>query len=226
VETIHVAGLEILCVRTGARWKQNCYVVRDVASGEQLVIDPGADVETIARAIDPAFPVKAVLLTHAHYDHLGAAGALCVEYGIDCHVHAQDVRLVHLAPAYALSFEQVAIQAPTAIRSFDSQAIFEVGSSRLEVISTPGHTPGSVCFRTQGVLFTGDTLFNARVGRTDLPGGNRAALKESIASLLLSCTLEAVILPGHGRFWNTTEAREWWRSPQAEDAFPWSAAHA
>jgi hydroxyacylglutathione hydrolase len=226
VEIIRVGTLEITQVRTGARWKENCYVLRDLQTGEQLVIDPGANPELIGEAVDPAFPLRHVLLTHAHYDHLGAAVVLCDAHRVACHVHTRDLRLVHLAPMYARSFEQADIKAPEVVECLDDQTTFHIGTTTLEVVPTPGHTPGSVCFRADGVLFTGDTLFNARAGRTDLPGGNQEALKQSLASLLHTCPPDVVILPGHGRSWNSTEAREWWRTVPAESALPEAAQHA
>jgi glyoxylase-like metal-dependent hydrolase (beta-lactamase superfamily II) len=226
LDWLRAGSLEIGRVETGARWKQNCYVVRDISSGEQAVIDPGADVERIIAALDPLRPLRHILLTHAHYDHLGAAAELCARYGIAARVHARDRRLVHLAPTYARSFEQLRVQAPRDVEVFDDGASFAVGASVVEVILTPGHTPGSVCFRAGDAVFTGDTLFHAKVGRTDLPGGDADALRRSVSALLEASPPGLHVLPGHGRAWTTTQAREWWSTHVAERAMSASTAHA
>jgi len=189
------------------RWKQNCYLVRD--GGEALVIDPGADVADIEAAIGGARLVG-ILCTHAHYDHVAAAAALCVAHGVPCWVHERDRRLLAQAPVYALRFEQLSLAIPDSVETFGGGAAFAVGGSALQAIETPGHTPGSVTFQLGSDLFTGDTLLRERAGRTDLPGGDGATLRASVGELL-GRDGAVRILPGHGGEWNVADARAWWR---------------
>jgi glyoxylase-like metal-dependent hydrolase (beta-lactamase superfamily II) len=197
-------------------WRENCYLVTDRSAGETAVIDPGDEHERlIAHIEEQGQRVRLILCTHAHYDHVGAAVALSRHTQLPCHVHHLDLLLLRRAPLYALSFEQKSIPLPKAVESFDDRAVFELGARVFESASYPGHTPGSTCFRYGNLLFVGDTLLQGKRGRTDLPGGDAAALDASIAALLREFEGDCVLLPGHGEPWTIEEARRWWASQGA-----------
>jgi hydroxyacylglutathione hydrolase len=169
----------------------NCYVV--AAEKEAVVIDPGAQVRTILEAVGGR-EVLAVLATHGHSDHVGGADGFLAETGASFFAPAADASLI----AKHISAE------PT--RSLRDGDKLEFESLSLEVIATPGHTPGSCCYYTPGGLFSGDTLFAGGVGRTDLPGGSGDALFAAIRGRIFTLAPETVVYPGHGEL--TTVGRE------------------
>ena len=173
----------------------NCYIVSLPGRDDCTVIDPGADAEAILRAAGgkkPAF----VLLTHGHFDHIGAAGALR-EAGARILIHEADAPMLTdpgLNAGWMIGRE---VTAPPADRTFRDGEDLELAGLTFAVIHTPGHTPGSCCFRCGDVLFTGDTVMAGGYGRTDLPGGSERAM---IASLrrILPLTRTLTVYGGHG----------------------------
>jgi glyoxylase-like metal-dependent hydrolase (beta-lactamase superfamily II) len=192
-------------------WNEICYVVTDRTAAETAVIDPGDEHERLIAHIEArGHRVRLILLTHAHYDHVGAVAALSRHTGLPCHVHRSDRVLLRRAPLYALSVEQKSIPLPKAVEAFDDGAKFELGARSFECAPCPGHTPGSVCFRYGDLLFVGDTLLRGERGRTDLPGGDAGVLEKSIAALLEQFEGDLALFPGHGEPWTLDEARHWW----------------
>jgi hydroxyacylglutathione hydrolase len=208
-------ALEIATFVTG-RWHENAYVVTDRNSGEAALIDPGDDAERIIRYLDQARVVpKLILITHAHFDHVGAAEALSSWAGISCAVHSSDVALLKRAPLYALSFEgRRSFTVPRQVAPFEDGATFAFGKVSVQVQRLPGHTSGSVCLRCGPALFSGDTLLNKKRGRTDLPGGDPEALERSIAALMEGLDDVGGIFPGHGHRFSPDDARAWWAAEQ------------
>ena len=211
-ETITIGGYRIIKVVTGQPWMENCYLVSHSPSGEQALIDPGDDADSIIQAIlENGTQLQYILLTHAHHDHVGAVAALCRHFDLPCRVHKNDVRLLRHAPMYALRFANKRIQAADRIEVFDEKGYFPLGEQLIQVIHTPGHTAGSVCFSFNNFVFTGDTLLNQYIGRTDLPGGDKALLKSSVNQLLPRLTSETILFPGHGKLWTVEQADTWWK---------------
>lgn len=178
----------------------NCYLVvtkeRHIA-----VIDPGADPETIiAKLEDLGSEPSMILLTHAHYDHTGAVEALCKRYP-DCPVMLGEKELpvygdpnLSLAPMLGSPKEPQKLRYDRLLHEGDTIQLDEL---TFTVLETPGHTPGGVCYQVGDVIFSGDTLFQLSVGRTDFPGGDAAALKKSVQRLR-DLPGEYTICPGHG----------------------------
>jgi len=217
---VSLCDYQITTFVTGGAWKENCYLVRHVDTCELALIDPGEDDGRIIEAVqNRGNMLRYILLTHAHHDHVGGVASLARKFGIPCHVHPNDVRLLHHAPMYAWRFAQKRIEAPKPYIAHSDQADLQLGKRLLSVIHTPGHTSGSVCYVIGGAVFTGDTLLFQHVGRVGLPGADAQLMKESISCLICQLPPETVILPGHGRSWTMGEAQQWWQSV-AIDAVP------
>lgn len=174
----------------------NCYIVWDEASGEGVIIDPGDEPDRILE-LSGGLDIKYIVLTHAHFDHAGAVPELKEATGARVALHPGDLE----------AYRSVAEQA--AFWGFDSGPMPEpdvmledgdelkAGALRLRVLHTPGHSPGGICLLGDGVLFSGDTLFQGSVGRTDFSGGSASQLLESFRRLM-ALPAETVVLPGHG----------------------------
>jgi hydroxyacylglutathione hydrolase len=209
--TRDVGSFRVTTLVTGGSWRVNCYLIRSLESGEQVLIDPGGDEEMLAQHVLAAGgPVVRVLLTHGHHDHVGAVAAVCRHFELPCDVHADEARLLRHAPMYAMRFAGRRIEDPRPIRHLATDTPIPFGGAEIGVVETPGHTPGSVCYVLPGVVFTGDTLLRESVGRTDLPGGDAATLAASVTSLLRGLAPDTLLLPGHGGPWSAGEASEWW----------------
>ncbi len=174
----------------------NCYIASNTA-GDAAVIDPGADAARIREALDRAgLTLRAVLLTHAHFDHIGAVDALIDGQDIPVYCHKDDIpALTDGAVNLSAWFD-----APSGVRAA-ATAITEgdtvtVADMVFTVLHTPGHTVGSVCYQHGDILFAGDTLFCESVGRTDFPGGDTATLLASLRRLL-ALAPTTTVYPGH-----------------------------
>jgi len=192
----------------------NCWVVSDDTGGPAVVIDPGGDAPEILSAIEGRV-VEAVVLTHAHFDHLGAAEQVMLATGAPLLVHEADAgRVTSDAPhgTGGAIFGFDGCVAPPADRTLRDGDVIEAGALRLAVLHTPGHTEGGISLLAEDAaggpahLFSGDTLFAGSVGRTDFPGGDGRVLARSIAGKLAPLPPDTVVHPGHGP--ETTIARE------------------
>lgn len=177
----------------------NCYIFFCPETKECAIIDPGAEAERICPIVT-SLDLKPVIIlnTHGHVDHTGANLEIKQRYQIPIALHAADLPLLeeNLQLEYGLILGAKPTPRPDRILS-DGDTI-KIGQSSLMVIHTPGHSPGSVCFYTDGILFSGDSLFCGGVGRTDLPGGSWKELVKSLRSRILMYPDETVVLPGHG----------------------------
>ena len=189
------AFMQVACVVVGML-EVNCYLVWQEDSREALVIDPGDDVERIAASIaEHELCPRAILLTHAHVDHIRAVPGIAKLFGIPVWCHARE-RELYASPANALlPWLPAAEGLPE-----PSHALPSVSGLEYTVLETAGHTPGGVCyyFPAAGMLFSGDTLFQDSIGRADLPGGNADVLLRSIRERLLCLPPETKVYPGHG----------------------------
>ncbi len=185
----------------------NCYLAWDEQSKEAVVIDPGGDADTIVDAISRnSLKVIHIIDTHAHVDHVGANDLIRQKTEASLFIHSADVSLLQdleLNLSQMLGREKNFLP-PTGV--LEDKDKLKLKGFDLEVLHTPGHTPGSVCLYGDGRLFSGDTLFAGGVGRTDLPGGNFKQLKDSLEHKILKLSDKVVVYPGHGP--NTTIGKE------------------
>ncbi len=177
----------------------NCVVLGCPATRKAAVIDPGADlelIETNLRRHD--LTVELILNTHGHFDHIGANAGLKESTGAPLLIHKDDVKLLQMAKMQAETYGLPAEDSPSPDTELQGGETLTFGEQTLEVLHTPGHSPGCVCFYREGLLVSGDTLFAGSVGRTDLPGGDHQQLLDSIQDKLAGLPPQTKVLPGHG----------------------------
>lgn len=190
--------------------EENAYVAADPASGACAVVDPGAEPERILAAVREAgghaARVVAIVLTHAHLDHVGAVAELRARTGARVWLHPDDASLYRAAPEQARAFGWSFPTPPEPDACLADGGELAVGDLTLHVRHAPGHSPGHVVLAGAGAAFVGDCVFAGSIGRTDLPGGDSLALLRSIERTILTLPDETVLYPGHGPA--TTVGRE------------------
>ena len=173
----------------------NCYLLCDEQAKVCAVIDPGDEADRIARAVERSgCKLQYVLLTHGHYDHFTGLAGLLAQYDVPVYIHPDDAQTGGGNP-WALKFPRLDEQHQ---RWYGEGDTLTLGSLIIHVLSTPGHSKGSVCLLVENVIFAGDTLFYGSCGRTDFPGGD---YKEMLLSLARLARLEGnyKVYPGHDR---------------------------
>ncbi len=199
--------MEILHLAVGPL-QVNCYVLGCTETAQALVVDPGEDAADILTLLkSKGWSLKQIVSTHGHFDHVGGNRALVEQTGASLAMHRADLPLAQGADQHAGKYGLRAEASPVPDRFLEDGDQIQVGSIELEVIHTPGHSPGGIClYDKSGHLFVGDTLFADSVGRTDLPGGSHSQLVQSIRTRLMDLPGETIVYPGHGP--ETTVARE------------------
>jgi len=173
------------------------YIVADKESGEGLVIDPAAETERIiSEANSNGITIKYFVNTHGHVDHISGNADMKDRTGAEIIIHGDDADMLVSTPSSVLRMFRAKASPPADI-TVQGGEIITVGKIRLEVIHTPGHSPGGMALYTPGYVFTGDTLFVEALGRTDLPGGSWEIMYKSIMDKLLTLPDDTIVLPGH-----------------------------
>jgi hydroxyacylglutathione hydrolase len=189
----------VACVTVGML-EENCYLYACPETREAVIIDPGDEPERILQTIqDLQLVPKYIINTHGHFDHILAIDAVSEVYPVPLAIHPADVPLytdASVAAMFGLPSPLVKRQPDILLKEGDR---ISFGSLTLEVIHTPGHTPGGVCLISRPYcVFSGDTLFLRGIGRTDLPGGNYEQIIKSIREKLYVLDDDLVVFPGHG----------------------------
>ena len=173
----------------------NCYIVGEESTKEVFIVDPGGDYKKIKKIIDAdGLRPQAVINTHGHGDHIGADG----EFGLPVWIHRLDAEFLQDPSKNLSGAFGFLLKTKKATRLLEDGDILKIGQHSLEVIHTPGHTPGSICLKGEGVVFTGDTLFCEGVGRTDFVYGSQEDIMRSIKERLFGLLDDYVVYPGHG----------------------------
>jgi hydroxyacylglutathione hydrolase len=179
----------------------NCYIVGSSSTKQGIIIDPGAEAGNILRTVqEMGLSISLIVATHAHMDHIDALRDVKESTNAEFAIHEADKELLSTAPpmsvvAFGLSPFKSAPQPDKLLRDGDQ---IDVGDLHFEVLHTPGHSPGGICLSGHGVVFSGDTLFNFGIGRTDFAGGSYERLMKSIREKLMVLPDETVVYPGHG----------------------------
>ena len=199
-EIIEAGSAGIITLQVGAL-DVNCYLLFDRSSKQAFIIDPGGDFALIDKAMK-GNDLKGMYIvnTHAHFDHVSACGELKSTTGAPIALHGGDVELLTEAHEHAALWGVKIGPQPDPDIIMEHGSTLQAGSVTLDVLHTPGHTPGGVClyYKDAGVLFTGDTLFAGSIGRTDLGGGSAETLLKSIKERLLPLDDNVLVFPGHG----------------------------
>jgi len=175
--------------------KANCYIFGDSKTKEVFIIDPGGEYEKIKAIIDKnGFKVKSIINTHGHIDHISANRYL----NLPIWIHREDADFLGEPNKNLSSLVGFKLKSPNATRLLDEGDVLEIGGLSVEVIHTPGHTPGSICLRSNGLLFTGDILFYKGIGRSDFPHGSEEMLLDSLKNKVLTHSDDTLVYPGHG----------------------------
>ncbi len=190
--------LNILTLPLGS-YQTNCYIAWGENSDDCIVIDPGYEPETVlAEVVRLGKSIDAILLTHGHFDHVGGVRWLMMETDCPVYLHQNELSLPESFTDGPLIYTG----------TYDEGDMLELAGLSLQVLHTPGHTPGSVCLVSEDTIFSGDTLFMDSCGRTDFPGGDNVQMRKSLKRLA-DLPGDYKVLPGHGPATTLSQERKY-----------------
>jgi hydroxyacylglutathione hydrolase len=176
----------------------NCFIVGAESGREGMIIDPADEARVILSTVkELGLDIKYIVLTHGHMDHIGALKEVKEATGAEVAVHSDDADSLQDQSLGALFGLAYPTPSPPD-RLLEEGDSLDVGDLHFSVLHTPGHTPGGICLLGHGVVFSGDTLFNYGIGRTDFPGGSYSQIMDSIRNKLMVLPDDTIIYPGHG----------------------------
>jgi hydroxyacylglutathione hydrolase len=179
---------------------ENCFIVRREGSGSGLLIDPGEEPDRILAAVEQmGTKIEAILVTHCHFDHIGAVSPVATVTGAPVYCPALERQVLADIMAYVPVPGIGPYESYEADETVEGGEVLELAGMTIDVIFTPGHSPGHVTYSVRGeeAIFSGDVLFQNSVGRVDLPGGDGPTLLRSISTLLSTHSPETGVYPGH-----------------------------
>ncbi len=177
----------------------NCYIVGCEETQKAVIVDPGDEAERILDNLaESNLTAEYIIDTHGHFDHVGANRKVKAATGAGILIHPLDAPLLSQLSASAAAWGLRAEDSPAPDRTIEAGDTVSFGTITLNVIHTPGHTPGGISLHTNGIVFVGDTLFSGSIGRTDFPGGDYETLIASIQDRLFVLGDEVRVLSGHG----------------------------
>ena len=182
---------------TVGAFQENCYLVRADGADKALLIDPGDEAPKLQSALDElGVTPEAILLTHTHIDHIGAVAPIATATGAPVYCPRNELAVL-ANPARFFPPEWGTVEPWDAEQPLDGGERLQLAGLDIEVVQTPGHSPGHVTYVIDGALFSGDVLFQGSIGRTDLPGADHGTLMASIAGLLERFDDDTTVHPGH-----------------------------
>jgi len=177
--------------------ENNIYLVLDEASKKGVLIDATEDLPEIIQAAQ-GYDIEYILLTHGHFDHISGLNNLKKALNAKAVINKNDIIISDNINEFTRLFNQPDSVPPTYEKFVNDGDILNIGNLKIKVITTPGHTEGSVCYLIDDKLFSGDTLFRGSIGRTDLFGGNYQKIKDSVLNKLLKLDSKIKVYTGHG----------------------------
>ena len=176
----------------------NCYIVGDEVTKEGMIIDPGEEASEILKQVKAlGLTIKLIVLTHSHIDHIGALEEVKKTTGAEIAIHETEAPFLLKQP-WRMEFMPPTQPSPPAGRLLKEGDTITAGKLKFKVLHTPGHTIGGICLLGDGVVFSGDTLFNFSVGRADFPGSDYNQELNSIRNKLMTLPDDTKVYPGHG----------------------------
>lgn len=177
----------------------NCYVFGCEETKKGVLVDPGDEGIRIFRWVtEMGYEITHILLTHGHLDHIGAVDELRERFACPVLIHAADADMLTSARKNLSAYFGPGLSFKAADAFLQDGQILAVGRKSVQVLHTPGHSPGSVCFLTEDGVLSGDTLFSGSIGRTDFPGGSLDDLLRGVETKLMPLADETKVYPGHG----------------------------
>ena len=179
----------------------NCYIVGSSTTKDGMIVDPGAEAETILRTVrETGLSISMIVITHSHVDHVGALREVQHKTSAQFAIHEAERGLMLSTPMRTLTSLGISPvkSPPRPDRILKDGDHIDIGDLHFEVLHTPGHSSGGICLSGHGVVFSGDTLFNLGIGRTDFPGMSHERLMKSIREKLMVLPDETIVYPGHG----------------------------
>jgi glyoxylase-like metal-dependent hydrolase (beta-lactamase superfamily II) len=190
-------ALEVVRFETGPL-QENAYLLIDRGSGDAAIADPGEDADALIAGIERSgATLRAIWLTHAHFDHVGAVKAVRTRFSVPVYLHEADIPMFEAGPFQAASYGLPFDADILPDHRFTEGQGLQLGRLSLSVMHTPGHSPGHIVVHGQGIALVGDCLFAGSIGRTDLPFGSAALLGQSLRRIM-ALPPETRVLPGHG----------------------------
>ncbi len=190
----------------------NCYIVGSSSTKQGMIIDPGAEAETILKTVQQmGLSISLIVLTHAHMDHVGALHSVKAKTNAEFAIHEAEKGFALSAPMRMLTSVGLTPfkSPPKPDRLLKDGDSIDIGDLHFEVLYTPGHSSGGISISGHGVVFSGDTLFNFGIGRTDFPGCSHERLMKSIHEKLMVLPDETIVYPGHGPATTIGNERQW-----------------